>query len=312
MSSLIPQSFDEFIGQDTIVNNLKIYIESAKQRNAVLDHVLFYGDSGLGKTTLARLIATSFQTSFKIINAASVDSIAQLASVFASIEAGDVVLIDEIHQLNPRCEEFLYPVLQDYRLDFLIQYSTTSKLVNLQLPPFTAVGATTAISQCSKPLRERFGIQFALKPYTKASIKKIIVHHAQIMNMQIDDDAMDILAQVSRYVPRKLNGHLNRLHDYQIVWANDHIDQRFMMDYLKANDLNAYGLDRLDISILSVLANASRPMGALALATSCGIDINQLVKFQEPYLLQSQWIQYTHSGRTITDQGKKVLENVSI
>ena len=310
--SLNPISLDEFIGQGAIVKNLQIFIESANKRNVVLDHVLFYGDSGLGKTTLSRLIASQMNASFKIINAATVESTAQLAHVFASIKAGDVILIDEIHQLNARCEEFLYPILQDYRMDFLVQYATNSRMVNLKLPPFTCIGATTAISACSKPLRERFPIIFHLKPYTQQEIIGIIDHHARLLNMDISDKAKRILSTACRLVPRNLNAHLRRLHDYQIVLNVKCIDESFMNEYLKANELNQYGLDRVDQMILKVLNTHQRALGVSALATLCGIDINELMHLHEPYLLSLGLICYTHSGRMITEKGRKVLSSLMI
>ncbi len=307
--SLNPMHLDEFIGQHRIVENLKIFIESAKKRQTVLDHVLFYGDSGLGKTTLSRLIATELDASFKIINAATVESTASLAHVFASLEAGDVVLIDEIHQLNRKCEEFLYPILQDYRMDFLVQYASSGKMVNLKLPPFTCIGATTAISQCSKPLRERFPIKFHLKPYTEVEIKAIISHHAKILQMNMDERAKIILASVCRYVPRNVNAHLRRLHDYQIVLDAACIDESFVMHYLKANELNIYGLDHVDQRIIDALIRYDRPLGGATLATLCGIDENELVRLHEPYLLQQDLIRYTHQGRIITEKGKVVFQS---
>lgn len=312
IESLNPNSLDEFIGQPTIVNNLKIFIEAALKRQVVLDHVLFYGDSGLGKTTLSRLIAQHMEASFKIINAATVDSTAQLAHVFASVKAGDVILIDEIHQLNARCEEFLYPILQDYRMDFLIQYATNSRMVNLKLPPFTCIGATTAISACSKPLRERFPIKFHLKPYTQQEIIAIIDHHAKLLNMSITDPAKMILATACRLIPRNLNAYLRRLHDYQIVLDVQVIDESFINDYLKANELNQYGLDRVDQMILKFLDSHKRPLGVNALATLCGIDVNELIHLHEPYLLALGFICYTHAGRMITDKGRNVLSSLFI
>ena len=310
--TLNPMHLDEFIGQKQIVDNLKIFIESAKKRHTVLDHVLFYGDSGLGKTTLSRLIADSFDATFKIINAATVESSASLAHVFACVEPGDVILIDEIHQLNPRCEEFLYPILQDYRMDFLIQYATSGKMVNLKLPPFTCIGATTAISQCSKPLRERFPIQFPLKPYTEEEIKAIISHHADILKLNMDEKAKTILASVCRYVPRRVNSHLRRLHDYQIVLDAPCIDESFMMKYLGANELNIYGLDHVDQRIIKALIHADRPLGAATLASVCGIDENELIRLHEPYLLQQQLIRYTHQGRIVSEKGKAVFQSLSL
>lgn len=307
-----PKTLEEFIGQKPLVDNLQIYIKAAKQQSRMLDHILLYGPSGLGKTTLAKCIAHSFDAPIQIINAASITHCAQLASIFSQVKAGDFVFIDEIHRLIGKCEEFLYPILQEYRMDFFVDYLQNSKVVNLMLPPFTLIAATTKLYACAKPLVNRFPIQFALIDYTEDELKSIIRCNANRINLQLNDDAIHQLVYISRFTPRLINMHLRRLYDYQLVYDSQTIDMKYLSMYLKNHQLNAYGLSESDLKYLSYLYHARSSVGIARLSVALRMDESSIVDYIEPYLVQLKWIEATRKGRQLTDFGKSIIEKENI
>lgn len=302
---LTPQSLDSFIGQPLIIENLKIYIQAALGQQRMMDHLLFMGPSGLGKTTLSQIIANEFNVSLKIINAATIENTAQLAHIFSNINAGDIVLLDEIHALNGKCEEFLYPILQDYRLDFIIQYANQSKVINLHLPPFTLIGATTKPYQISTPLLNRFPIQFTFQPYELNDIESIIRHNGKQLGLNFDDVACTMLAYVSRLTPRLINAHLKRLLDYQYVYQNEMIDVTFLNRYIAKQGITAKGLTKTDVHYLNYLANERTSKGLASIALSLNMDPSIIVDQIEPYLLRIGYIELTKSGRKLTQLALK-------
>ena len=307
-NKLTPASFDEFIGQSAIVENLKIYIQAALGQHRMLDHVLLSGSSGLGKTTLSTIIAQQFDSNLKIINAATIESMAQLAHIFGSINAGDVIFIDEIHALNSKCEELLYPVLQDYRLDFAVSYAQQTKMLNVQLPPFTLIGATTKPFALSQPLFNRFPIHFVLETYSITEIQEIIARNSNILGLNLDKEAMQILAYVGRMTPRLINGHLRRLLDYQYVYKIDAITTEILDIYLKNQNLTRQGLNNNDCAYLSCLFDANGVKGLASLSLSLGLDANVISEQIEPYLIRLKYIELTKNGRLLTSLGKSIVE----
>lgn len=307
-----PETLEEFIGQKPLVDNLKIYIKAAKQQSRMLDHILLYGPSGLGKTTLARCIANSFDAPLQIINAASITHCAQLASIFSQVKAGDFVFIDEVHRLIGKCEEFLYPILQEYRMDFFIDYLQNSKVVNLTLPPFTLIAATTKLYACAKPLVNRFPIQFALMDYTEHELESIIRFNAESISLQLNNDVIRQLVYVSRFTPRLINMHLRRLYDYQLVYDSQSITMEYLSMYLRNHHLNAYGLSESDLRYLGYLYHCNSSVGLARLSIALRMDESSIVDYIEPYLIQLKWIEATRRGRQLTEFGKSIIEKENI
>jgi len=298
-ASLRPQSFDEYVGQTTVVENLKIAIEAAKQRKEPLEHVLFYGPPGLGKTTLAALIAKELGCALRPTSGPTLEKPKDLVGILTSLEDGDIFFIDEIHRLSPVVEEILYPALEDFKIDIMIGEGPAARSVKLDLPPFTLVGATTRAGMLSAPLRERFGIMHHLDYYDEADLKRIVLRSAGVLGVPIDDDAAATIARRSRGTPRIANRLLRRVRDFAEVRADGRVSQPVAGEALEREGVDELGLDRLDRAFLRTIVEqyAGGPVGIAAIAATLTEDAETLEDVVEPYLLKAGFVTRTAAGR---------------
>ena len=297
-----PKYFDEYIGQSVLKSNLKISIEAAKKRELPLDHILFYGPPGLGKTTLASVIASEMNTNIKITSAPSLERPRDIIGILMSLKAGDILFIDEIHRLNKISEEILYPAMEDFYLDMTTGKSQTLKSVRIPIPKFTLIGATTKAGSLSSPLRDRFGLIHRLEFYTEEELTKVIQRTAKILDIDIEEEGAIAIAKRSRGTPRIANRLVKRVRDFAIVKSNGLIDSKTANNALDILQIDKFGLDNTDRALLNIIADKYNggPVGIETLATALGEDSKTIEDVYEPYLVQKGFLQRTPRGRKLT------------
>lgn len=300
--SLRPKNLAEFIGQDRIKENLGIFIEAAKKRGEPLEHVLFYGPPGLGKTTLSHIIANEMGAQIKITSGPAIEKSGDLAAILTNLNPGDVLFIDEIHRLNRAVEEILYPAMEDYSLDIVIGKGPSARTLRLDLPKFTLIGATTKLSRLSSPLRDRFGNIFHLDFYTNEDIEKIIMRAAKILDVEFVENCASSIAARSRQTPRIANRLLKRVRDFAEVKNNGRIDTSIIEQALNLLDIDFLGLDNLDRKILLTIIEkfGGGPVGLNTIAAAISEEMETIEDVYEPFLLQQGFIQRTPRGRITT------------
>lgn len=301
-TNIRPKFFDEYIGQSALKSTLKISIEAAKKRELPLDHVLFYGPPGLGKTTLASVIATEMNTNIKITSAPSLERPRDIIGILMSLKAGDILFIDEIHRLNKISEEILYPAMEDFYLDMTTGKSQTLKSMRIPIPKFTLIGATTKAGALSGPLRDRFGIIHRLEFYTEEELTKVIQRTAGILGIDIQEQGAVAIARRSRGTPRIANRLVKRVRDYAIVKSDGLIDAKTADKALDILQIDKFGLDNTDRALLNIIADKYNggPVGIETLATALGEDVKTIEDVYEPYLVQKGFLQRTPRGRKLT------------
>ena len=301
-NSLRPKLLNEYIGQDKVKENMKIYIEAAKKRGEPLDHVLLYGPPGLGKTTLAGIIANEMESNIKITAGPAIEKPGDLAALLTALSQNDVLFIDEIHRLNKSVEEILYPALEDYVLDIIIGTGPSAKSIRLDLPKFTLIGATTKAGSLTTPLRDRFGIVNRLELYEVKDLSTIVKRSAKILEIEIDDTSSIEIAKRSRGTPRIANRLLKRVRDYAAVLGDGNIDLKITKHALNKLEIDDLGLDNIDRKILEtlIITYQGRPVGLETIATTIGEEVDTIEDVYEPYLIQIGYITRTPRGRIAT------------
>ena len=301
--NLRPQTLDDYIGQQKAKKNLKVYIEAAKQRGESLDHVLFFGPPGLGKTTLAGIIANEMGTHMKITSGPAIGKPGEMAAILSNLQEGDILFVDEIHRLNRQVEEVLYPAMEDYVIDIMIGKGTSARSIRLDLPKFTLVGATTRAGLLTAPLRDRFGVIHKLEFYTVEELKQIILHSARILEVEIEEDGAYELARRSRGTPRLANRILKRVRDFAQVKYDGVITKKVADTALDLLGVDKLGLDHVDQNILLTMIDkfGGGPVGLDTLAAATGEDAGTIEDVYEPYLILNGLLNRTPRGRVVTD-----------
>jgi len=309
---LRPLQFDDFSGQYQIVENLKIFVKAASLRNEALDHVLLHGPPGLGKTTLSHIIANEMNVGIKITSGPVLDKPGDLAGLLTNLEERDVLFIDEIHRLSPIVEEYLYSAMEDFRIDIMIDKGPSARSVQLELQPFTLIGATTRSGLLTSPLRARFGINSHLEYYDNTVLKEIVKRSAQILEVEIDEDAAEEIAGRSRGTPRIVNSLLRRVRDFAQVKGTGKIDIDITKMALKAMNIDKYGLDEMDNRILLCIIDKFKggPVGITTISTAVGEDSGTIEEVYEPFLIKEGFIKRTPRGREATELAYKHLGRV--
>lgn len=307
--SIRPLTLSEYVGQEELKSNLDVFIKACKIRNESLDHVLLYGPPGLGKTTLAYIIANELGTNLKTASGPAIEKSGDLAAILSTLEPGDVLFIDEIHRMPRYIEEILYPAMEDFELDIIIGSEGNSRNIKIDLPPFTLVGATTRAGDISSPLRDRFGIVSKLNYYTQKELSQIIKRTSKVLDFSIDDDAALELARRSRKTPRIANRLFKRVRDFALVSGNSVITKEITDESLKRLNVDKDGLDTIDIEYIQAIINKFNggPVGVETIATSIGEEVSTIEDVVEPYLLQEGFIKRTSRGRIATEKAYKHL-----
>ena len=300
--ALRPLSFDDFAGQEAILENLKVFVQAARQRGDALDHTLFHGPPGLGKTTLAHILANELEVGIKMTSGPVLDKPGDLAGLLTNLQARDILFIDEIHRLSPVVEEYLYSAMEDYKIDIMIESGPNARTVQINLEPFTLVGATTRSGLLTAPMRARFGISNRLSYYTTELLSTIITRSAEILNVPIQQDAAIEIAGRSRGTPRISNGLLRRVRDFAQIKGNGTIDLPITQFGLKALQVDTHGLDEMDNKILATLIDKFKggPVGITTLATAVSENAETIEEVYEPFLIQQGFIVRTPRGREVT------------
>ena len=308
-NTIRPETIDEYIGQNDVKENIRVFVKAAKMRNEALDHVLLYGPPGLGKTTLAFIIAHELGTNIKTASGPSIEKSGDLAAILSSLEPGDVLFIDEIHRMPRYIEEILYPAMEDFSLDIIVGSEGNSRNIRIDLPPFTLVGATTRAGDLSAPLRDRFGIIDKLQYYTVKELTLIVKRTARVLNVFIDDDAAVELAKRSRGTPRIANRLFKRVRDFAMVDGDGSITLEVTDKALDRLKVDKMGLDNTDRELLSAIIYKFNggPVGVEALSSSIGEEVTTIEDVYEPFLLQNGLLKRTSRGRVATDKAYEVL-----
>lgn len=307
--SLRPQTFENYIGQKKAKENLKVYIEAAKQRGEPLDHVLFYGPPGLGKTTLAGIIANEMNVHLKVTSGPAIEKPGEIAAILNNLQEGDILFVDEIHRLNRQVEEVLYPAMEDFAIDIVIGKGAAARSIRLDLPHFTLVGATTRIGLLTAPLRDRFGVIHHLEYYTQDELAEIVRKSAAVLGVAIDDTGASEIAKRSRGTPRLANRLLKRVRDFaQVRYGGDITGDiaKFALDLL---EVDSYGLDRTDRNLMQVIIEkfGGGPVGLNTLSAAIGEDAGTIEDVLEPYLIQNGFLMRTPTGRVATEKAYEHL-----
>ena len=308
-NSLRPTTLREYIGQDKVKENMKIYIEAAKKRKEALDHVLLYGPPGLGKTTLSNIISNEMNSNLKITSGPAIEKPGDLAAILTGLSEYDVLFIDEIHRLSKSVEEILYPALEDYTLDIVIGKGPSAKSIRIDLPKFTLIGATTKAGALTTPLRDRFGIVERLELYSSEDLATIVKRSSKILKLEIDEEAALEIARRSRGTPRIANRLLKRVRDYALVLGNGNIDLKMAKHALNKLEIDELGLDEIDRKLLEmmIVQYSGRPVGIEASSASIGEEIDTIEDVYEPYLIQIGFIARTLRGRQVLPPAYKHL-----
>lgn len=303
-NNLRPKTFDDYIGQEKLKEAMKLYIKAAQMRNESMDHILLYGPPGLGKTSLAYVVANEMNKNIKITSGPVLEKSGDLASILTSLEDGDVLFIDEIHRLNTSVEEILYPAMEDGEIDILIGKGHGAKSIRIDLPKFTLIGATTNAGKLSKPLRDRFGVSHRMEFYTTEELAKIIKRGAKILDISYEDEAIETMAKRSRGTPRLANRLLKRARDYAMIKGNGIIDNKSVNGILEMLEIDEYGLDSMDRRILiKIIENYNGgPVGLETLSLLLGEDKRTVEEVYEPYLVKNGLIKRTSRGRVVTQK----------
>lgn len=305
-----PSQFDQFKGQEHIIENLQIFVKAAKLRGEALDHVLLHGPPGLGKTTLANIISNELNVSIKTTSGPILEKPGDLAGLLTNLEKFDILFIDEIHRLSPIVEEYLYSAMEDYKIDIIIDKGPSARSIQIELNPFTLIGATTRSGLLTSPLRARFGINFHLEYYNSLVIENIIKRSSKILGIDIDNEAAKAIALRSRGTPRIANALLRRVRDFAQVIGDGHINHDISVHALDALKIDSRGLDEMDNKILKTLINKFKggPVGLNTIATAVGEDAGTIEEVYEPFLIKEGFLKRTPRGREVTDLAYKHLK----